>query len=74
MSSIVLCKRAMNQSDSRQLEEWCGGTQREEDRERVPGTKVASRERLAKQIWGDQGGTWVSRSLWVGAWTVCFYC
>lgn len=50
MSSIVLSKRAMNESDSRQLEEWCGGTQREEDRERVTGTKVASRERLAKQI------------------------
>lgn len=51
-----------------------GGNHREEDRERAPGTKVASRERLAKQIWGDQGGTRIWSSLWVGAWSICFYC
>lgn len=33
-----------------------GGTQTEEDRERGPGTKVASRERLARETWGDEGG------------------
>lgn len=33
-----------------------GGTQREEDRKRGPGTKVASRERLARETWGDKGG------------------